>query len=118
MLSGPGDSPGAGEAPRPSPRTITDVYRQDRALAGLATVIAEAGDLDRAKALARTITDPDHQAEALADLATPTAQAGDQSAPWPVHRVVPARSSRTAPGHFVATHGYVGHLQHIQGGVK
>jgi hypothetical protein len=55
---------------------ITDVYRQDRALAGLATVIAEAGDLDRAEALTRTITDPDHQAEALADLATPAAQAG------------------------------------------
>ena len=40
-------------------RTITDPDAQARALTGVATATAQAGDLDRAEALARTITDPD-----------------------------------------------------------
>ena len=40
-------------------------------------MIAQAGDPDRAEALARTITDPGAQARALAGLVTVIAQAGD-----------------------------------------
>ena len=53
-------------------------------LADLAEAAAEAGDLDRAQALAeqaeaaaRSITDPDRQAEALAGVAAAMARAGD-----------------------------------------
>jgi tetratricopeptide (TPR) repeat protein len=56
-------------------RTITNPDDQARALGGVATAIAQAGDPDRAEALARTITNPDHQARALADLAGVAAQA-------------------------------------------
>jgi lipopolysaccharide biosynthesis regulator YciM len=58
-------------------RTITNPDDQARALGGVATAIAQAGDPDRAEALARTITNPDHQARALAGVATAIAQAGD-----------------------------------------
>jgi hypothetical protein len=37
----------------------------------------QAGDLDRAEALARTLTNPDAQAQALNDMATAAAQSGD-----------------------------------------
>ena len=47
------------------------------ALTGVATAAAQAGDLERAEALARTITDPPYQARALAGVATAAAQAGD-----------------------------------------
>jgi lipopolysaccharide biosynthesis regulator YciM len=56
-------------------RTITNPDDQARALGGVATAIAQAGDPDRAEALTRTITNPDHQARALADLAGVAAQA-------------------------------------------
>ena len=66
-------------------RTITNPDDQARALTGLATAAAQAGDLGRAyrlaadaEALARTITDPDVQAQALTGLVTVVAQAGDQ----------------------------------------
>lgn len=38
--------------------TITDPAYRAIALVGLATVLTQAGDTDRAEALARTITDP------------------------------------------------------------
>ena len=47
------------------------------ALSDLATAAAQAGDTDRAEALARAITDPGTQARALTTLATAAAQAGD-----------------------------------------
>ncbi len=43
----------------------------------LATALAQAGDPDRAEALARTISSPHNQAEALTALAAALAQAGD-----------------------------------------
>jgi hypothetical protein len=46
-------------------------------LTGLVITIAEAGDPDRAEALARTITSPYDQAQALTGLATVIAQTGD-----------------------------------------
>jgi hypothetical protein len=65
-------------------RTITDPYDRARALASLATAIAQAGDPDRAyqlaadaEPLARTITDPRRQARALTSLATAVIEAGD-----------------------------------------
>ncbi len=65
-------------------RTITDPSAQARALTGMVTAIAQAGDPDRAyrlaadtEALARTITDPVAQARALTELITAIAQAGD-----------------------------------------
>jgi hypothetical protein len=57
-------------------RAITDPAAQAHALTGLPTVIAQAGDSDRAEALARAITDPEAQAQALTGLAA-AAQADD-----------------------------------------
>ena len=42
-----------------------------------AVAVAQAGDLDRAEALARTIPGPGDQARALTELATSIARAGD-----------------------------------------
>ena len=50
--------PGWPPTPRPWPATITDPSDRARALTELAAAAAQAGDLDRAEALARTITDP------------------------------------------------------------
>jgi hypothetical protein len=60
-------------------RTMADPVRQIEALTSLAVAIAQAGDPDRAEALARTISDPDpdRQIEALTSLAVAIAQAGD-----------------------------------------
>ena len=65
-------------------RTIPRPETQVRVLAGLVTVIARAGDPDRAyrlaaaaEALARTITDPGDQAGALTELVPAIARAGD-----------------------------------------
>ena len=58
-------------------RTITDPDDQEQTLTQLVVAAAQAGDLDRAEALARTITDPDNQTLALAQLAAAVAGAGD-----------------------------------------
>jgi hypothetical protein len=65
-------------------RTLGDLHDRTRALTGLATAAAQAGDPDRAhrfvadaEALAHTIADPGDQARALSDLTTAAAQAGD-----------------------------------------
>ena len=58
-------------------RAITYPRLQARALAGLASAAAGAGDLDRAEALARAITNPDLQAWVLAEVASAAARAGD-----------------------------------------
>ena len=64
-------------------RTVTEPYSHVRALTRLATVAAEARDLDRAARLtadaeeaARTLENPNDQARALIELATEAAQAG------------------------------------------
>jgi hypothetical protein len=56
--------------------TLTSPRGSD-VLTRLAAAIAEAGDLDRAEAVARTISEPDAQALALATLVGPAAQRGD-----------------------------------------
>ena len=50
-------------------RTLTIPGAQIRALTGLVTAAAQAGDFDRAEALARAITGPYAQAQALTGLA-------------------------------------------------
>ena len=96
-------------------RSVIDPGWQAQALTDLAGVVAGAGDLDRAGALAgqaeaaaRSITDPDRQAQALTDLARVVAGAGDldraeamagRPSSSPVdHRPGPAGTGTDRPG--------------------
>jgi len=56
---------------------VTSPGARVQALADVARVVAEAGDLDRAEALARATTDPGTRARALTEVAHVAAQAGD-----------------------------------------
>ncbi len=56
---------------------LVSSFDQAQAFTGLATAIAQAGDPDRAEALARTITRPSGQAQALTGVVTAIAGAGD-----------------------------------------
>ena len=61
------------------------------------TAVDQAGDLDRAEALARTITDPDDQSGTLATVATAIARTGDLDH---AAQFWPRCSSWTCPGSY------------------
>jgi tetratricopeptide (TPR) repeat protein len=76
-------------------RAITDPDRQAQALADLARMAGERGDLDRAgtlvghaEAASRAITDPDRQVQALADLARMAGERGDLDRAMAVARAI------------------------------
>jgi hypothetical protein len=81
--AGPGhpgtDDSQANEPPAepPAEQNHLDLARDPVANADLAAAAAQAGDLDRAEALAYAIADPGQQAQALAQVAIAAAQAGD-----------------------------------------
>lgn len=89
---------------REAVQAIQDLDRRARALAALAEMTAEAGDLTRAAELAASIADPDEQARALAILAKAAADAGDlaQSATL-AERAERAARTVTDPGQRAQT---------------
>lgn len=89
---------------REAVQAIQDPDRRARALAALAEMTAEAGDLTRAAELAASIVDPDEQARALAILAKAAADAGDlaQSATL-AERAERAARTVTDPGQRAQT---------------
>jgi tetratricopeptide (TPR) repeat protein len=84
-------------------RGLTDPREQARAVIGVAKVVAEAGDLERAAGLAadaeqiaRSITEPADQAKALAVVAGAVAEAGDHE--WAAGLAADAEEvARTTP---------------------
>ena len=60
----------------------------------MAAAIAQAGDPDRAEALARTITEPYYEARALADVAAAIAQAGDPDRAEALARTITSPDAR------------------------
>ena len=69
----------------------------------MATAAAQAGDLDRAEALARTIPGPVAQAEALTAVATAAAQAGDLDRAEALARTIPGPVAQAKALTAVAT---------------
>ena len=63
-------------------------------LADLVDAVAQAGDLDRAEALARTITNLYFQTRALASLPALAAQAGDLDRAEAITRTITAPATR------------------------
>ena len=94
--------PGTWTAPRLSPAPSPTRTGQARALAELATAqVAQAGDLDRAEALARTITDPDDQARGArspGQRGRPGRGPGPRARPSPAPSPTPCSQARALAG--------------------